>query len=296
MNVITAAVMGSIICGWLVVLALACARRLHFIRIHGPAAAAALYGGGGDLGSSTMQIQDHIFARCSAPPLYDVAMATSRPFHEAQRDLELQRQRRQREEGEAADVESGHESSSGGSAPPSYTESPATVTIMPPGYAVSQLDVVEEEDEESEDDVTMSQYGVHWRRSQPNRTSSSLDSSYLKSDDSDDDDDSDSSSMQSTEQSSLGELTPQHSPQQSPLHTQTTNTHSSSLMQIDGGGRGGDSGEEEAVAMVLASESSNHASLRKEEEGGGGGGGSDHSQVLDLEEEDSVTDTALLIP
>ena len=159
-NVITAAVMGSLICGWLVVLALACARRLHYLRVHGPNAR---------LRHAAQLLQIHpaeVLARRRAPPLYDEAMATSRPYDEVME--------RRRAEAEAGDVESGGQSDSGPSPLPSQS--------------LEIVEEVEEEIESDEESLTMTQDGVQWRRnSQPKytRTVSPDTESLQKSDEED---------------------------------------------------------------------------------------------------------------
>ena len=76
---ITAAVIGSLICGLLLVIALGCTCKLYALRLQEHQRI---------LQQSTpiSRIQESIYARRMAPPTYLEAMATSRPFDEMQRE------------------------------------------------------------------------------------------------------------------------------------------------------------------------------------------------------------------
>lgn len=79
MKVITAAVIGSLICGLLLVIALGCTCKLYALRLqeqHGLHRTS----------TPVSRIQDEIFALHLAPPPYAEAMVTSRPFEEVQRE------------------------------------------------------------------------------------------------------------------------------------------------------------------------------------------------------------------
>lgn len=94
MKVITAAVIGSLICGLLLVIALGCTCKLYALRLHEAHA---------NLRYSTpiSRMTEEIFARRLAPPPYNEAMLTSRPFEEAYQDYmeQIQRARSQRSTG-----------------------------------------------------------------------------------------------------------------------------------------------------------------------------------------------------
>ena len=78
-KVITAAVIGSLICGLLLLIALGCTCKLYALRLQEHQRI---------LQQSTpiSRIQEGIYARRMAPPPYLEAMATSRPFDEMQRE------------------------------------------------------------------------------------------------------------------------------------------------------------------------------------------------------------------
>ena len=82
---ITAAVIGSLICGLLLVIALGCTCKLYALRLQEHQRI---------LQQSTpiSRIQESIYARRMAPPTYLEAMATSRPFDEMQREAQNQGQ------------------------------------------------------------------------------------------------------------------------------------------------------------------------------------------------------------
>ena len=86
-KVITAAVIGSLICGSLLVIALGCTCKLYALRLQEHYRIL-------EQSTPISRIQEGIHARRMAPPPYLEAMATSRPFDEIQREA-LQNQRQQ---------------------------------------------------------------------------------------------------------------------------------------------------------------------------------------------------------
>ena len=77
---ITAAVVGSQICALLLVIALGCTCRLYALRMREQRT--LLH----QATSPLMRLQEEIYARRLAPPPYNEAMLTSRPFEEARRE------------------------------------------------------------------------------------------------------------------------------------------------------------------------------------------------------------------
>ena len=94
MKVITAAVIGSLICGLLLVIALGCTCKLYALRLHEAHASMRFT-------TPIARLTEEMFARRLAPPPYNEAMLTSRPFDEAHQEYleQLQRGRTTRSQG-----------------------------------------------------------------------------------------------------------------------------------------------------------------------------------------------------
>lgn len=96
---ITAAVVGALSCSLLLVVALGCTCHLHAMRMREIM--------GSNYVSPLSRVEQEIWARQSAPPLYDEAMETSRPYDEmvAIIEQELVNQSNSQTSGENSDVE-----------------------------------------------------------------------------------------------------------------------------------------------------------------------------------------------
>lgn len=78
-KIVIAAVVGSLCCGLLLVIAAGSVCRLHAVR--------SLMGSRSHHISPITAIQEELLARLSAPPLYDEAMVTSRPYEEVRTEM-----------------------------------------------------------------------------------------------------------------------------------------------------------------------------------------------------------------
>ena len=86
LKVIAAAVIGSLICGLLLVIAVGCTCKLYAIRFNYNQAGSSSHS------SPITDVQRAIRARRMAPPPYDEAMLTSRPFDEVAAEVRSQLQ------------------------------------------------------------------------------------------------------------------------------------------------------------------------------------------------------------
>ena len=80
MKVITAAVIGSLICGLLLVIAIGCTCKLYALRLHEAHVSSRI-------STPISRLTEELFARRLAPPTYSEAMLTSRSFEDAQREF-----------------------------------------------------------------------------------------------------------------------------------------------------------------------------------------------------------------
>lgn len=98
---------GSLCCGLLLAIALGIARRFYILRVR---MTSDNYQSTRRHQSIVTAIEDHIFASRSAPPLYNEAMETSRPYEEYRQEVMRRRQQQQnqqqvqRSSGAASDV------------------------------------------------------------------------------------------------------------------------------------------------------------------------------------------------
>ena len=126
-RVITAAVVGSLICGLLLVIALGCTCKLYALRLQEAQ--------GGPRFETPMSRLQEEFMRRQAPPPYNEAMRSSRPFEEAQRDFLEQLQaiaRRSRHHRSRSSRSSNQQGAAAGQQPPGSLGATSDSNPSPP--------------------------------------------------------------------------------------------------------------------------------------------------------------------